>query len=80
MWWNGVQKVAYQTVQLHVGDQMRSGLTEHRSAQDSRQAEHRFAATGVTAGSAVLADQFTLHAEDRCLQGNKAEILANDPL
>jgi hypothetical protein len=57
---NGAQKVADETIELGIGDQMSGLLGEQRSPKDSGQAYQGRAATGQAVGAMVGADQLAL--------------------
>src|ERR1019366_4300394 len=69
------QQIAHEVVEFNVGDEMRSLLVAHRPAQHTGKTEQGMTPARQAIGPAVIADQFTLHAESGRLQRDKIDIL-----
>src|SRR5208337_467208 len=76
--WDRAQQFPDEPVQFCVSDEMGGLLAAQGSAQNARQAYHRFASASQTMGSVVLTDHFTLNAKHCSLQSDKTDVLPGE--
>ncbi len=68
------EQVPNQIIQLSISDEVSGLLVRQRSSQHPGQAQQRCVAAGHAIGAAIGADQLTLHAKRRRLQGDKVDV------